>query len=73
MRNNENYRLIAENTINLLALIEPNGEFKYVSPTFNSLLKYDLNKLKTRNFFDLIHQEDLEGVKHDAQTYCKKT
>ncbi|CAM5194155.1 Diguanylate cyclase/phosphodiesterase with PAS/PAC sensor(S) OS=Ureibacillus acetophenoni OX=614649 GN=SAMN05877842_10692 PE=4 SV=1 [Ureibacillus acetophenoni] len=72
MRNNENYRLIAENTINLLALIEPNGEFKYVSPTFNSLLKYDLNKLKTRNFFDLIHQEDLEGVKHDAQTYCRK-
>ncbi|MFY3791345.1 EAL and GGDEF domain-containing protein [Ureibacillus sp. MALMAid1270] len=72
MRNNENYRLIAENTINLLALIEPNGEFKYVSPTFNSLLKYDLNKLKTRNFFDLIHHEDLEGVKHDAQTYCRK-
>ncbi|SOC39737.1 bifunctional diguanylate cyclase/phosphodiesterase [Ureibacillus acetophenoni] len=71
-RNNENYRLIAENTINLLTLIESNGSFRYVSPTFNTLLNYDVASLINGNFFDLIHPEDLEAVKHDVQTYCRK-
>lgn len=71
-RNNEKYRLIAENTTNLLTLIESDGSFKYVSPTFNTVLDYDIATLMKGNFFDLLHTEDIEAVKQDVQTYCRK-
>ncbi|WP_081976283.1 sensor domain-containing protein [Ureibacillus manganicus] len=71
-RTNENYRLIAENTSSLVTLIDKDGLFQYVSPTFNSVLNYDTNKIMTENFFTLIHPDDFDIVEQDVQTYCKK-
>nr|WP_198044808.1 bifunctional diguanylate cyclase/phosphodiesterase [Lysinibacillus timonensis] len=72
LRNSENYRLIAENSINLIALIDIDGTFRYVSPTFNSILNYDVSKLESGNFFHIIHPKDLKAVKDEVRIYCRK-
>lgn len=71
-RSHENYRLIAENTINLVTLLKTDGSFQYISPSFNSILDYDVPTLMNENFFNIVHPEDLKTVKEDVQTYCRK-
>lgn len=70
---NENYRLIAENTVDLISLIEEeNGDFHYVSPSFNSLLAYDMLIKDNGNLFSLIHPDDLKIVKKEITRFLKK-
>lgn len=62
-KSNEKYRLIAENSSDLISIIEENGDFVYVSPSYTSLLGYNLPHLESGNLFDLIAPRDIEFVK----------
>lgn len=72
MVSNEKYRLIAENTVNLVSLIEGNGSFQYVSPSFQTLLKINLALLENSNLFELIHPDDVEIVKKEIDSYFRR-
>ena len=72
IKSNEKYQLIANNSVNLISLVEINGAFQYVSPTFHKILGYELPALEKGNFFDLIHPDDVEMVKQSIHTYCRK-
>lgn len=67
IKSNEKYRLIAENTVNLISLIDVDGDFHYISPSFNTILQYDLCYLETRNIFEIIHPEDLNVLKNNIK------
>lgn len=74
-RSYKKYELIAEHSDNFIALIDEDGKFHYISPTFQLLLQHDLKKLEQQSLFDLVHLEDLEQLKKEIQylLYKNKT
>lgn len=58
----ENYRLLTENSNDLIARLSIEGICLYVSPACESLLGYSPNELLGRQAFDFIHPMDKRGV-----------
>jgi PAS domain S-box-containing protein len=56
----EQYRLIAENTTDLICTLDLQGNFHYVSPSFKEALGYSSEELTGLNAFSLIHPDELE-------------
>ena len=56
----EQYRLIAENTKDLICTLDLRGNFHYVSPSFKEVLGYSPEELSGLNAFSLIHPDDRE-------------
>ncbi|HMJ91050.1 MAG TPA: PAS domain S-box protein, partial [Candidatus Acidoferrum sp.] len=54
----EQYRLITENTRDLICLLDEEDRFVYVSPSYELVLGYTEAELKGTRFLDLIHPED---------------
>ena len=57
------YRLLADNTIDLVCLHNLDASFKYVSPSIQSLLGYDPEELIGKYPEDYVHPEDLKKFK----------
>jgi PAS domain S-box-containing protein len=51
------YRLIAENTNDLIAVVNFSGNYQYVSPSYNQM-GYDPNQMIGKQSLDYIHPED---------------
>lgn len=62
-KSNEKYRLITENSSDLIALMKKDGTFLYVSPSFKPLFSKDLIEIENSNFFDWVLPKDLKSVK----------
>jgi len=60
--NEENYRLLAENSTDLIARISIEGLCLYVSPACTELLGYTPEELRGRRVFDFIHPLDRRTV-----------
>jgi PAS domain S-box-containing protein len=60
----ERYRLLAENSLDLIALLDSKGNLIYASPSHETVLGYDPAWLVGRGFSVLIHPEDLPLVRH---------
>lgn len=58
MQNLENYRLLAENSADLIVRISIDGKCLYISPASMDLLGYQSAELIGRNVFELIHPLD---------------
>ncbi|HZX27032.1 MAG TPA: PAS domain S-box protein [Telluria sp.] len=56
------YRLLAENTQDIVSLIEPNGKVSYVSPACARVLGYDSLRSIGRDPLDLVHPDDRADV-----------
>lgn len=61
-RSDELSRLIAENTHDLICLLDLEGNFVYVSPSYGKILGYAPEELVSKNAFSLIHAEDRDRV-----------
>jgi diguanylate cyclase (GGDEF)-like protein/PAS domain S-box-containing protein len=66
---NEIYRVIAENLTDLVSIINRTGIIQYATPSFNTVLKYDLPSLQKSNFFEKIQQDDQDRVKNEILSY----
>jgi PAS domain S-box-containing protein len=55
----ERYRLITENTGDLVMLLDQQGRYTYLSPSCRQVLGYDPAELIGASGFDLVHSEDL--------------
>lgn len=62
-RSEEQYRLIAENTRDLIGLLDLNGHILYANPSHRPTLSYEPAELVGTDFFDLIHPEDRAAVR----------
>jgi PAS domain S-box-containing protein len=61
-RKEELYRLIAENTRDLICLVDRSGHFIYASPSFREVLGYEPSELVGRDSFLLVHPDDREAT-----------
>jgi PAS domain S-box-containing protein len=63
----ERFRLIAEHAHDLIALLDADGRFRYVSPSCEPMLGYPAGALLGTTASELIHPDDrLEGSKWGA-------
>ncbi|MDX6505020.1 MAG: two-component system, cell cycle sensor histidine kinase and response regulator CckA, partial [Gaiellaceae bacterium] len=58
----ELYRIVVENTSDMIGLLDPDGTIAYVSPSQFDTLGYSSEALVGSNFAELIHPDDLAKV-----------
>ena len=61
-RSEQRYRLITENTLDLICEVSQHGFYTYVSPNHQEILGYRSKELLGQNFSAFIHSEDVDGV-----------
>lgn len=59
MESEKHFRIIAENSEDLIALISTEGKIDYLSPSSARMLGYDSNRMLGLSYIDLVHEEDL--------------
>ena len=65
-QNEEQFRLLAEKTSDLVCLHEPDGRYLYISPSCRRLLGYEPDDLLGTDPYDLFHPEVLERIRTEA-------
>lgn len=58
----ELFRLITENAVDMIAVVDSHGRRLYNSPSYERILGYNIAELEGTTSFDQIHPEDLEKV-----------
>lgn len=58
----ERYRVIAENTPDLICETDNRGVFTYLSPNYHSILGYHTDELLGTHFAGIVHPDDIERV-----------
>ncbi len=61
-REGQRYRLITENTLDLIGEVSQHGVYTYVSPNHQELLGYKPKELLGQNFASFIHGADVDDV-----------
>ena len=59
----ERYRLLAENSTDMISRHTLKGDYLYVSPACHSLLGYQSRELVGRSLYELCHPADLQAIK----------
>src|SRR5579871_566484 len=59
----ERFRLLVENSSDLVGEASLDGRFLYVSPNFQTVLGYDATDLLGTSIFDKVHRDDLPGIR----------
>ena len=62
--NTSRYRLLIENSGDLVAELSREGRFLYVSPNFQTVLGYAPEDLIGNDIFAQIHPDDQESARH---------
>lgn len=58
----EKYRLIAENSNDLIRIVDKSGQVLYASPSHKTLLGFEPEELEGRHFETNIHHEDIKRI-----------
>lgn len=58
----EMYRILTDNSNDLICLQEPDSTFKYISPSIKNLLGYEQSEFLGKTVFSIVHQEDLKPL-----------
>lgn len=61
------YNLIAENSSDFISVIDQNGKFQYVSPSYEQRLGYDLKELESSDIFSIIVEEDQQFARRKVE------
>ncbi|MEB3827721.1 PAS domain S-box protein [Phormidium sp. CCY1219] len=56
------YRLLAENSTDLISTHNREGIYRYVSPACTTLLGYDAEELLGHNTYEFLHPEDIDTI-----------
>ncbi len=62
-RGEEYYRLLIENALDLISVLDREGNIVFAGPSVERLLGYRPEELLGRSIFSFIHPDDLEGAK----------
>ena len=58
----ERYRLLAENSTDMISRQTPDGVYRYVSPACGTLFGYKIEEMVGRPAIEFVHPEDLEAI-----------
>lgn len=61
-RSEEHFRALIEKSSDLVAILAPEGNVRYVSPAHRRVLGYESDDLLGRNVFDFVHPDDCSRV-----------
>ncbi len=61
-KSEERYRLLAQKSADIIAIINPDNSFRYVSPAVKRILGYTPEEFIERMGFDHVHPEDREAT-----------
>lgn len=67
LRREKYFRVVSENSLDIVSLVDREGNFTYCTPAVERLLGYDPQKLMGTNAFALLHPDDVERVKNEFQ------
>jgi diguanylate cyclase (GGDEF)-like protein/PAS domain S-box-containing protein len=70
-RSEAQYRLLAENSSDLIAHLDADGRYVYISPSYAVILGYTFDELQNRRAYDLILPEDVELVRADVASQVR--
>ena len=59
----DRFRALIENAIDIIAIVEKDGKFKYVSPSVESVLGYKPSELVHNNILNLVNAEDSKEIR----------
>ena len=65
-KSEEQYRLIAENTSDLICMVDTHGNYTYLSPSYRDVLGYAPESLVGQNCLVLIHPDDRKTAEAEA-------
>ncbi|MFG1297357.1 PAS domain S-box protein [Xanthobacter variabilis] len=57
------FRRLIQHSSDGIAIVQPNGRLRYVSPSISTVLGYDERRATGRNVLDYIHPADIERVR----------
>jgi two-component system, cell cycle sensor histidine kinase and response regulator CckA len=61
------YRLLVENSHDLVGELDSNGDYVYVNPSYSRALGYSLEELLSKNAFEFIHPQDREKARRELK------
>jgi PAS domain S-box-containing protein len=67
------FRLLAENSADMISCHDPEGVYMYASPACSVILGYAPNEMIGRSAFEFIHPDDLEKVEQSRMLVVEKT
>lgn len=65
-KSEQNYRLLAEQTHDLVCMHENDGTYVYVSPSSRNILGYEPQELIGKNPYDFFHPDDSERIQRES-------
>lgn len=63
----ERYRLLADNSTDMISRQTPDGIYRYVSPACRTLLGYDIEEIIGRSVYEFFHPDDLRAYQKTQQ------
>jgi diguanylate cyclase (GGDEF)-like protein/PAS domain S-box-containing protein len=69
--NKEKYKLVTENMSDLVSLLNIEGVFEYVSPSYEKILGYPSHVLQGKSAFELIHPNDFDQIMNLFNEFIK--
>ena len=67
VRREKYFRALTENSLDVLSILSPQGNFLYVSPSSRNVLGYTPEELRGQNAFAHVHPEDLPRAREALQ------
>ncbi len=68
----EHYRLLIENTLDIVTILNADGTIRYQSPSFERVLGYDAAEVVGRNGFGFVHPDDIAQVRATFEATAAK-
>ncbi|MCG1037734.1 PAS domain-containing protein [Polaribacter sargassicola] len=59
---NEMYRVLTDNSNDIICLQEPDSTFKYISPSIKKILGYEQSTFLGKKIFTIVHKDDLQNL-----------
>ena len=66
-------RLIADNMLDMVSIVNPEGIIEYISPSIINILGYEPERLVGHSFADIIHPQDLDSAATAFSTAAETT
>ena len=63
----QRYRLIADNSTDIIISVKPNREFNYISPSFKSILGYASDEFLDKTIESILHPDDVSKMAQEIQ------
>lgn len=70
-RSEEHFRSLIENSSDVIAIVDDQARFSYVSHTVRRILSYEPEELINRAVFDIVHPDDLEVSRRELERALK--